>query len=303
MDKIERVLKSKIFRLAVSVAILLYLIRFVNAPLLIASIRKINILWLVLAMSIVPFNALIRAYSFFLIINKDDKKMSIKDTYALTLIGAALNLFLPASSGDIAKVYFGYRAHGLKEELLSTSIFDKLTSVIAVFALGTITACFLQLYKLSLFSLTITALSLVPLFLPRIVPWKLVNKLLDLVLKEKLNIEKLVSSSTLQNNLKLWVLAVSVFGWIVTYSGFFMICRMFDIDVSFIYVLAIAPIITIARLFPLTLSGLGSTEATVTYLFSSIGIAPTVAIVVSLFFQAMYVILPGIVGYFLIFAR
>lgn len=251
----------------------------------------------------VPFSILIRAYSFFLIINKDSHILSLKAAYRLTLIGVALNLFLPASSGDLAKVYFGYKSHGLKEELLSTSILDKLTSIIAVFALGSIAAYGFHLYRLSIFAIILTALFLIPVFAPKIVPWKLMNDVLNLVFNKTLDTEKLVDAFVLKNTLKLFVLAVSFFGWIVTYSGFFAACRMLNIKVSLLYILAISPIVTLARLFPLALGGLGSSEAVVAYLFHQVGVEPTVAITASLSSLVIYGILPGIAGYLIILYR
>ena len=101
-----------------------------------------------------------------IILNKDEKLISIKNSFYLNLVGITMNLFLPASSGDIAKSYYGYKWYGIKEEMLSSNIFDKFMALFSVFIIGSLAAVYLGFYILSFFSALISLLFIIMFFYP-----------------------------------------------------------------------------------------------------------------------------------------
>ncbi len=288
--------KEKAIKISISLLILIFLLKFIDFQLLSKSIKSVNILFL-LALVIIPFSILLRAWRWMIILNKDKKIVSIRDSYNLTLVGIALNIFLPASFGDVAKSYYGYKWHGPKEEMLSSSIVDKFVALLSVFIIGSLTALLLKFYILSIFSAALTLLFSIIIFFPKIMPWGALNKLFSMFVKIKLDEEKLASSFALSNKIKFITLFISIIAWIITYFQFFIVCRSFNIEISLIYVLAVAPLINLAVLFPLTLNGLGSGEAMITYLFGLIHIPPTLAVLVSfLYSQVLTTLIPGLFG-------
>lgn len=299
----EIIQKKNLFKIIVSLLILVFLLKFINFQLLFESLKNINSLFIV-ALAIIPFSILIRAWRWMVIINKDGRLVSLNDSYRLTLVGVALNIFLPASSGDIAKSYYGYKWHGIKEEMLSSSIADKLIALLAIFILGSVTSFWLKMYLLSIFSVLCALGLLFVVFYPKIVPWNLLNRIFSFVLKRKLNEEKLNSSFALSTKIKIFTLLISLLAWLISYIQFFIVCKSFSIDISFIYILAVASIINLALLFPFTLNGIGSAEATMVFLFGLINIPPTLAIVVSLvYLQLLNTIIPGLAGTILILRK
>lgn len=295
--------KEKAIKITISLLILIFLLKFMDFQLLLKSIKSVNILFL-LALIIIPFSILLRAWRWMIILNKGGKIVSIKDSYVLTLVGIALNIFLPASFGDVAKSYYGYKWHGPKEEMLSSSIVDKFVALLSVFVIGSLAAFLFELYILSIFSLTLALLFLIMIFFPKIMPWGVLNKLFFIFIKIKLDEGKLASSFRLPNRIKLITLFISIFAWIITYFQFFIICQSFYIKISLIYILAVAPLINLAVLFPFTLNGLGSGEAVMAYLFGLIHIPPTLAILVSfLYSQILTTLIPGLFGYLIIMLK
>ncbi|MDY7033224.1 MAG: flippase-like domain-containing protein, partial [Thermodesulfobacteriota bacterium] len=85
-------------------------------------------------------------------------------------------------------------------------------------------------------------------------------------------------------------------GWTVTYFQLYLICLAFSIKVEFMYVLAVAPLFSLARLFPFTLNGLGTQEAVIIYLFRLINVGSTLSVLISLTNRVMNFIIPAIVG-------
>ncbi len=287
---------SNLLKLIISLLILVFLLYFVNFQLLISSLKSINA-WFIVALIIIPFSIFLRAYRFKIILNKDKKLFSIGDSYNLTLVGVALNIFMPASGGDIAKTYYGYKWHGIKEEMLSSSIVDKIIALLAIFIIGSFAAVYLNMYLLALFSVLCAVILLLVVFYPAIAPWKLFNRFFYFVTKKNLEVEKLKDSFALSNRVRLTTLAISIFAWIVSYLQFFIVCKSLSVEISFIYILAVASLINLSILFPLTLNGIGSGEAMMVYLFGLVNISPTLAIIISLLYsQVLTTIIPGLFG-------
>ena len=150
--RIKEILKDqRIVKLLFSLIVIIVLFKFINIPLLLNSLRNVNLFFIVV-LALIPFNLLLRAWRLMVILNKDQKLISIKESFYLNLAGITLNLFMPASSGDIAKSYYGYKWHGIKEEMLSANIFDKFMALFGVFFIGALTASLLNLFALSIFS-------------------------------------------------------------------------------------------------------------------------------------------------------
>jgi glycosyltransferase 2 family protein len=293
---------QKILKIIVSLLILIFLLKFVNFQLLFESIKNVNYL-IFLVLAIIPINILLRAWRWMIIINKDKKYISLKKSINLNLVGIALNLFLPANSGDIAKSYYGYKWYGFKEEMLSSSILDKFMALFSVFVIGSITAIFMKFYLLSIFSAIFSLIFIILFFYPKIMPWNVLNRILSIFLKIKLNEDKLAHSFSISNEIKLKTFIISIIAWVILYFQFFLLCLSFSVQINFTYILAVSPLMNLALLFPFTLSGLGSGEAMIMYLFSLINISPTLALLVSLMSQVVSVIIPGLIGFLIIMKK
>ena len=293
---------QRIIKLIISVLIILFLLKFINIPLLLDSLKNVNSLILIVLV-LIPINILLRAWRLMIILNTDKKLITLHDSFYLNLVGITLNLFMPASSGDIAKSYYGYKWHGVKEEMLSANIFDKFMALFSIFIIGSVAALFLKFYALSIFSGILALFLAIAFVYPNIMPWNSLNKFISKFLKINLDERKLASSFAISSRIKIKTFLISIFAFIVLYFQFYMLCKSFSIDVTFFYILAVAPLLNLALMFPLTLNGLGSGEAMIMYLFSLINISPTLTIVVSLLSQVINAIIPGLIGYLIILKR
>ncbi|HML05678.1 MAG TPA: lysylphosphatidylglycerol synthase domain-containing protein, partial [Methanobacterium sp.] len=167
---------QRTIKLIVSFLILLFLLKFINFPLIISSLKSVNSLFLVV-LALIPVNILIKAWRLMIILNHKEKLISLKQSVYLNLAGIALNLFMPASSGDIAKSYYGYKWHGIKEEMLSANIFDKFMALFSIFVIGSIAALFMKFYYISILSLLLSLVFAAIFIYPNIMPWNTFNRL------------------------------------------------------------------------------------------------------------------------------
>jgi uncharacterized protein (TIRG00374 family) len=134
-------------------------------------------------------------------------------------------------------------------------------------------------------------------------PWGTLNRLLSKILKINLDEDKLSSSFDVPNKIKTKTLIISIFASLLMYFQFYLLCLSFSVYIGFFYVLAVAPLLNLALLFPLTLNGLGSGEAMAIYLFSLINISPTMSILVSLVSQIVNAVIPGLFGFLIILKK
>jgi uncharacterized protein (TIRG00374 family) len=245
-------------------------------------------------------NLTIRAYRWKIIVNKDEQQLSLWEATIITLIGIALNIVIPATLGDIMKSYYGYKMYGIREEILSASIVDKILALCGLFLLGTISGLLMSYYLFSLFSCCAAVMSFLMIAFPRIFPWKGVNLILR-IFKKSLDVEKLLKAYTLSTTLTLCLLGISVGGWLFTALGFYVVCIAFPVQISLGYCILLIPMLTVARLFPFTINSLGVREVTLIYFLGLIEINPTVAVLISLLSNILSTLIPGSVGLLLIF--
>jgi uncharacterized protein (TIRG00374 family) len=298
----ETLKDQRIIKLVFSFLIILFLFKFINIPLLINSLKTVNPLFLIV-LALLPVNLVLRAWRLMVILNKDEKLISLMNSLYLNLAGITLNLFMPASSGDIAKSYYGYKWHGIKEEMLSANIFDKFMALFGVFFIGTLTAILLKFYALSIFSASLSIFLAFIFFYPNKMPWGTLNRLISKVLEIELDESKLASSFTVSHQIKFKTFIISIFASLMMYLQFYFLFLSFSVNISFFYVLAVAPLLNLALLFPFTLNGLGSGEAMTIYLFSFLNISPTMSILVSLVSQLVNAVIPGLVGFLIIMKK
>jgi hypothetical protein len=118
--------------------------------------------WVVAAAAVVPVALGIRALNLSLLTNRARRVLGAWQSYRLTLIGVGANLFLPTGVSDLLKAHIGYRAYGSPEDIVLSTIFDKLTAITAVAAMGTVGAIIEREWVLAALTVGVAALSLAP---------------------------------------------------------------------------------------------------------------------------------------------
>jgi glycosyltransferase 2 family protein len=291
----KKTIKTAI-QILVSLLIILALLKSVDSRLFLLNVKDMRLFYFLLAILILPLNILIRVYRWQLIINSGSNRMGLADLYMITLAGVSLNTILPGSSGDIARSYYGYLKSGLKEEMLSSSILDQLLGLLGIFILGLISSIIYGLWLFACLSIVPVILLFLILMFPKMMPWKILAKVFSAVLGKQLDTNVLTSSFTLTNVRRVAVISLSILGWVVTCSLFYLVCRSFSVEVKLIYVYAAFPLVVLARMFPLTLNGLGSQEAAIMYLFRLDGAEMTSLAAIALFYRLVVLVIPAICG-------
>ncbi|MCF7957430.1 MAG: flippase-like domain-containing protein [Phycisphaerae bacterium] len=250
---------------------------------------------------------LVRGYRWKLIFDDGPEKVSLWDSLWLLMVGLGLNLFLPASSGDIAKSFFAYKWSGVKERMLSTSLFDKIIALGSVAIIGVPAALYRGQFRYAGLSLVLMAVMIVMILTPLLaVKIPGVNKSLEKMThmaRGKLNFLDVIKALGVSPRVVLYAIALSVAGWLITYAQFYLAFKCVNAPVDVLYVFTVAPFITLARLFPFTLNGLGTDEMVICYFFKQAGLELETIIAAAIMFRLVTILAPGFLGLFILSAK
>jgi uncharacterized protein (TIRG00374 family) len=89
---------------------------------------------------------------------------------------------------------------------------------------------------------------------------------------------------------------ISVAAWIITYAVLYTCFATLGLAISFDKIIIAIPFLTLGRLFPLTLNGMGTDEVLIIFLFSSNDVSKEPILVAALLYRLILVITPAIAG-------
>ncbi|RMF05379.1 UPF0104 family protein [Candidatus Woesearchaeota archaeon] len=293
---------AALLKVLVSAGLLGYLAFTIDWNLFWRSLLGADIRYFLLALFVMPVASLFRFYRFMLIVNErvpEKKRITLYDSFKIYSVGYALNLIMPGSTGDIARSYYAYREYGIKEEMLSASILDLVFGLVALFAFGFYYALRFGFEEYAVASALVLVAGLIFIFFPRIVPWKLVERVAGLA-RINLDTNSLLNGTLISARLKIYGLFISVVSWYFTFIQFYFITRMYNTGITFSFASGMFPLILVSRLLPIAVNGLGTQEAVVTYLFSRAGVSPAKSVLVSLTLTVTFIVIIGLFGIYLI---
>ena len=257
----------------------------------------------VMILLLVP-SVMLRACRWKLLFDDNTHRIGLGGSTALLLVGMALNLVLPASGGDIVKSYFGYKWSGVKERMLSVSLLDKVIALASIAVLGIPCALFSGKLVYAGLSLLVLLPAFLTLGLPVLAEHAFFLKKLfewaTKIMRNKFDFSKAVEQINPGGGKLAAALALSVAGWLLTYFQMYLCFRAVGVQIPLLYVFSVAPLLTLVRLFPFTLSGVGSDEAAMWYFFSRAGAELEGILAGAFVFRLVILILPGITGLFIL---
>jgi glycosyltransferase 2 family protein len=285
-----------LIQVAGSIACFWWLFRMVSPELLVDALRRSSsVLVLLIAIIMVPA-VLARAWRWYYLLIRRGIPVSIVSITNATFIGMALNLFLPASAGDVVRSYYGWQRYGHKEEMLATSLSDKVLALFSLFLLGAIGGYFSGDTKLALLAAALTVPTGIILLVPVRWLWKILAVLVKKVLKKDLDVELLLRSFHMSLPTFFWALMISIVGWMITNLMYFLAVWAVGARMGMGYTFAIAPLINILRMLPISISGLGSADALMVQLLGGVGIEKHLTLAASMIVNLTLIVLPGAIG-------
>ena len=300
------------YGVSISLLIFLYFKMEVNIPKIVDSIKHPS--FLLISFGIVVFvipSIVINRWKYFLsLIGIKEKFFGL---YKITHLSQFFGLLLPSSSGFIAikifmieKKYPEYRG-----KAGSTVFIEKAFGIYTLVFLGLLGSYFIHdVPNLMCIRMVIVSIFILLLAIYFFLRSKLITKWcgkfgnyskIKGVKKIFLYLEKF-SLSILNFPIKkafvTSVLIIIMFQ-ISTIFNVYILFRVFDINIPFLYHLGFLPLIYIMAMVPLSISGLGIREGFFVYFYGLIGVDPAIGVTVSLVNYLILSVTPALIGGFI----
>jgi uncharacterized protein (TIRG00374 family) len=254
-------------------AILFFILRNVDLPELVETIRSSNYGLIILALASFAFYQILYAYNWNRILSTLKEKTKFTDLFRIHMIGLFYNLFLPTSmGGDVAKIYY------LSKRLSNRMIAIK--SIALLRGTGLITNLLILAFSLAFNKEILALLGFegraiygVYFMAGMIVFFSLVNRtsigngqrVRDLKAKVQDYISRFRTFVCEFRREMYGILFISLVNQLIIIFENFLILKALGIDIGFINVMYIVPLTFFATLLPVTIAGIGIREGAFIY--------------------------------------
>ena len=279
-----------------SLACFWWLLRMVSPELLMDSLKRTSTLSVALVAMIMVPAVLARAWRWHYLLNRGGIQVSLGSITNATFIGMALNLFLPASAGDVVRSYYSWQIYGHKEEMLASTLADKAVALISLFMLGAIGGFLSGDTKLAILATCLMVATGLILVFPARGLWKFLAVCVKRVLKKDLDIDRLLQSFHMPWSTFCGALVISILGWMITNLMYYLSVWSVGGHVGMGYTFAIAPLINLLRMLPISISGLGTADALMVQLLGAVGVEKHLTLAASMIVNLTLIVLPGAIG-------
>jgi glycosyltransferase 2 family protein len=291
-----------LLKAGVSVLVIVVIVLSLDFSAVAGLFARMDYGWLLPALAVLPVSVLMRVLRWQYLMNAGQSRhISLGVATRVALAGMALNIFMPAQAGEVLKGYFGYQWTGVKERMFSISFFDKVIAVAGVGLLGLVPA----LYLGRLWFLLAALAAIAPLFLLAGALRhqglkRYAGRIFRKLFKGRVDFQEAATHFSFKPRRMAVALLLSIAGWMLIFLMLwlcFMALSHTPVQPpSLGFVFMVAPLLTLGRLFPFTLSGLGTDEALMVFLFRAADIPSEVSFAAAILFKLLQMILPGLLG-------
>lgn len=302
----------------VGVILFIYIISRIDLNQTISIIASANLFLIILSVIMLLLTIISRTLRWKVIIKATGFDISLKDCFLLWLKGFFWGAVTPGRVGDLSRSQFltNKIEISLGRSLL-TVIIDRVFDILAILSLSTLGVLTIpHILKIGVFSLRNLLILLVIFGLclyilaNRKLTIKILGPLFNLLVPSKVkettktNFNEFYKALELLKEKKLYLftsIMVTVFSWLVVGIATYTLALSLDLDISYWYILVSVAIGSAVALLPISISGLGTREATFIFLFSLINIAPEEAVSLSVLVLAwnLLPVFPGMSLYLL----
>jgi uncharacterized protein (TIRG00374 family) len=293
-----------LLKIAVSLVLIVVLLRSVNVEALWEVVRGANPWYLLGAQTVLMLGVVVRAYRWQILVRDQGVDASLRELTSLYFVGSLFNNLLPSGfGGDAVKMYeLSDRSHR-GAEAVSSVLVDRFIGLIALQAIGLVALIFswqlvpfeIVVVTVLLFGASLVAAWVVSYrrlwgFLADRVP------LFDRFLSIK-SVHSLVSSlQSYSRSALLRALGVGLVFNVLLIAANVLIGTALGADVALRFYMIFVPLTSLVLILPISFAGLGVREATYVLLFSQVGMTPEVALSLSLLVYVLGTLMPGLVG-------
>ncbi len=294
----------------IGIAIFLYLLIKIDISNIISEIRKADLFFLLIAFILVFTSFITQTAKWFFIARTQKIKIPFNDAFKINFISNFYGFVTPSRIGGVIRADYlrKYKNGSLGKGLSNYSIDKTLDLISLAFLAAVFSFVFKDIIGIFYFYYAFLGMVLIIFFLfifrdeNRIKP--VLRFFYRRILPEKIKDRARKEFHSFYKDMPkkrhlLIFFALNVFNWTVLYVSDYFIGLSLGIEVSVFYFLAILPISTLIAQIPITISGLGTREATMISLFALAGVGATKVFSMALIALFVGGVVPAIIGSFL----
>jgi len=221
----------------------------------------------------------IKAYRWNYLKKKQNIISSLKDSFLVNNIGLAIGLVTPGRLGELTKIlYLKNRNYSIGQSLVSV-LMDRLADLFFLLFFSLISLVFFFSYFKKTILLSALILFLFTLIFVLVLKNNLVQiilkKILDLIIPLKYKKAWSLNYHDFFKNLKIYTLTnylstllITILAWLIYYFQSFLLAKSIGINIPFFYLVMAITVAGFIALLPISVSGLGTREATLIFFFS-----------------------------------
>ncbi len=291
-----------LLRMVISLGLLAFLLSKVGLRETWESLQRAKIGYLLAVFLLYLLSIVLRSYRWRIFLDAQGVRASIPKLTSLYLVGVFFNLVLPSGfGGDVVRVYELSKYSSRTASSITTVFMDRLSGFLALFAMATSALAFSYRLVPPEVGATIILIFLASLvgtgaLFSRPLWGRLKGLPLLSWLAQKDTVKELYLSARIYS-LPPFLRAISLslaFNMLIMIMNY-LAALSFGVEISFWYFLLFIPIISFLLVLPISLSGLGVREGAYIYLFSRVGVPPSLALTISLSIYAVTVA-TGLIG-------
>ncbi len=294
-------LKKRYFAI-IGFLILFYILININIEETIQNLLKANLFYIAISVLISLFSLFIRSIRWKLFIEQLKGKISIKQTYFYFLAAFFPSLTTPGRIGEFLKVFFISDILSFSKSFASV-LSDRIYDIFALFGFAFLSS-FLVVSILSktliepwiilillIFGICLFFILTKTQFFP-ILTEKIARTLMSEEKANKLkisfsNLSREISQLFFNPVLFLKATILTLFSWVLSFLGIYFLLLSLNIPSDIILPLLIVSLVAITDLLPISISGMGTREATLIAIFALYSLTPEQAVS----FSALYFII------------
>ncbi len=276
----------------IGIGIFIYLILNIDLSTLLTYFKSMNYFYFFISLLFIFPLVITKTIKWLLIVEKEDR-ISLREGIFAWAAGFAIGIITPGKFGDFTRARF------LKTKIgksLLTVFVDRLNDVFVLFILGIFSIFFLFSKETSIGNLTCLFVFFFILFIIGILvirSEKLVRKIgrplyrgiVPKKYKGKIgeNFGVFYGSLRKLDRKKIGInFLLTILAWFIGFIQYFFLSLAFGLNLSYLLICLIIPLLFLVQLIPISISGIGTREATAVLLLSTFGISPELAIAFSL---------------------
>lgn len=266
----------------VGILIFIYILSLLDYRLVVESILNLNLVYILVYAVLWYLFFFVKVYRWHVIQNYFifTKKLSFQENFFVYVETIYLSYVTPGKIGDIARLWIMKENYGIdKKDSFVAYIFDRIQDLY-----------FLVLF--SLFSLLFVIELDVPkyvyiLFMMFLIFYIFKNFFINQIQKISQYMQKIKTDFLFE--IKIFFINLSAF--FIYFSQVYILAKAMNLNIDFLFIVAVVSISAIATLIPLSISGLGVREGIFIFLLASVGVGKEDAVVLSLLDNVVFVAL------------